>query len=135
MELNIRRNELQTAYAEQWNAAGIDAIICPVAPTVASAHGESLYWGYTSVFNILDYSCVVFPVGTVLDSDTWANYPRENSKTMTELDSTFRDFYRGPEKYKDAPVALQLVTRRLREEQALAHIHRNPELPEVIDSD
>jgi amidase len=115
----MRRNELQTAYAEQWNAAGIDAIICPVAPTVASAHGESLYWGYTSAFNILDYSCVVFPVGTVVESDTWVNFPPESNEAMSELDAIFRDFYTGPEKYKDAPVALQLVNRRLREEQAL----------------
>lgn len=115
----MHRNELQTAYAEQWNAAGIDAILCPVAPTVASAHNESLYWGYTSAFNILDYSSVVFPVGTVAKSDTWEKFPAESREAMSELDKTFRTFYTGPEKYKDAPVALQLVTRRLREEQAV----------------
>lgn len=113
------RGKLQTEYAEQWNAAGIDAILCPVAPTVASAHGESLYWGYTSVFNILDYSSVAFPVGTVWGRDTWENYPDDSTELMGDLDTTFRKLYTGPEKYKDAPVALQLVTRRLREEQAL----------------
>ena len=117
--MNTRRNELQIAYAEQWNAAGIDAILCPVAPTVASAHRESLYWGYTSAFNILDYSSVAIPVGTVAESDTWGNFPAESREARSELDSKFRDFYTGPEKYKDAPVALQIVTRRLREEQAI----------------
>ncbi|KAG0646116.1 amidase [Hyphodiscus hymeniophilus] len=118
-KLNIRRNELQIAYAEQWNAVGVDAIICPVTPSVASAHNESLYWGYTSAFNILDYPCVTVPIGTVADSDTWENFPPQSREPMSELDTTFRNFYTGPEKYKDAPIGLQIITRRLREEQAI----------------
>jgi hypothetical protein len=61
----------------------------------------------------------VFPVGTVTEADTWETFPAESKEAMSGIDATFRNFYTGPEKYKDAPVALQIVTRRLREEQAL----------------
>jgi len=116
-KLNALRNTLQTAYAAQWNAAGIDAILCPANASVASAHGESTYWGYSSVFNILDYSAAVFPVGAVEETDTRSSYPRSCKEPLSEEDSKFEAYYEaGPGKYKDAPVCLQLVTRRYREE-------------------
>jgi amidase len=117
--LNAERNALQLAYAAQWNAAGIDALLCPANASVASFHGESKYWGYSSVFNILDYSAAIFPVGVVEESDTWANVPRQE-ETMGDDDALFEKLYEaGPAKYAKAPVALQLVGRRYREEQIL----------------
>jgi len=40
---------------------------------------------------------------------------------MSEVDVTYREFFDegGPQKYKDAPISLQLVARRLREEDLL----------------
>lgn len=118
-QLNKRRNDLQTAYAAQWNAAGIDAILCPANVSVASSHGESKYWGYSSVFNMLDYSAVVFPVGVVEETDTWAAHPHISKGDLTIEDSFFRHAYTGPEEYSRAPVNLQLVTRRYGEERLL----------------
>lgn len=89
---------------------------------MASAHRESTYWGYSSAFNILDYSAAVFPVGTVQDTDTWSQFPRPVGEGfLSEADTTFHNYYgeNGPEKYKDAPVCLQLVARRFREESLL----------------
>jgi amidase len=94
---------------------------------VGSAHGESKYWGYTSVFNILDYSAAVFPVGAVEDSDTWTRYPRSNGAYLSDEDKMFHGYYGddlGPRKYQDAPVCLQLVTRRFREEALLGMVER-----------
>jgi amidase len=124
-KLNSLRNTLQISYAAQWNAAGIDAILCPANASVASAHGESTYWGYSSVFNILDYSAAIFPVGTVKGTDTWNRYPRFSKEHLSEEDARFEGYYEaGPEKYKDAPVCLQLVTRRYREEILLEIVER-----------
>lgn len=123
-KLNSQRNALQLAYAAQWNAAGIDALLCPANPSVASAHGESQYWGYSSAFNILDYSATILPVGVVETGDTWSNFPRQKG-VFGEEDAFFEEAYRaGPSKYADAPVALQLVGRRYREEQVLAIAER-----------
>ena len=121
-KVNALRNELQIAYAKQWNESGIDCIICPANASVASAHGESKYWGYSSVFNILDYSAAIFPVGTVEEGDTWANFPR--AKAAGKDDVLFERIYKGPGKYANAPVALQLVGRRFREEEVLGMVER-----------
>jgi amidase len=86
---------------------------------VASAHDESKYWGYTAVFNATDLPGVVFPVTKVEETDTW---DVDTKPVMGEKDVMYRRFWDegGVEKYKDAPVNLQLVGRRLREERLLA---------------
>lgn len=118
-KLNQLRNKLQTEYARLWNESGVDAVLCPVNASVASVHGESTYWGYSSVWNILDYSAAVFPVGTVhVGKDTRENYPLTAATWMSEQDQIFDARYR-PERYKNAPVSLQLVTRRFGEERLL----------------
>ncbi|KAG9242034.1 amidase signature domain-containing protein [Calycina marina] len=124
-KLNGLRNELQIAYAAQWNEAGIDALLCPTNPSVASAHGESTYWGYSSAFNILDYSAAVFPVSSVQENDTLAHYPR-SKPVMGKEDARFNTYFgeHGTHKYRDAPVSLQLVTRRYREEALLGMLER-----------
>jgi len=118
-KLNMQRDDLRLAYAKAWNEAGIDAILCPVSASVASAHGEAPYWGYTSVFNLLDYSTVVFPVGAVETTDTWENIPPESKGPMSDEDVLSRVYYTGSEKYANAPVGLQIVTRRFKDEEGI----------------
>ena len=115
--MNLERDLLRTLYANQWRSSGIDAILCPVNPSVASAHDESTYWGYTSAFNALDLPGTVFPVGTVSANDTWESEP----PILGSKDKEYREYYYrdGPAKYRDAPVSLQLVGKRLREETLL----------------
>jgi amidase len=112
-------------YARQWNAAGIDAIICPASPTVASVHGESRYWGYTCVWNALDYSAAAIPCGTIRASDTWDSSAKEPI-SVSEADDWFRELYgtQGPERYANAPVGIQIVTRRFQEERLLQIVAR-----------
>ncbi|GAB7353854.1 hypothetical protein MBLNU459_g4217t1 [Dothideomycetes sp. NU459] len=122
-KVNIERDQLQTLYAAQWRAAGIDAILCPVNPSVASAHDESTYWGYTAAFNALDLPGTVFPASTVKATDTWKSVGLSgNAVPMTEKDAEYRRYFDqgGPYKYRDAPVSLQLIGRRLQEEKLLA---------------
>lgn len=39
----------------------IDAIICPVAPSQSIPHDFPIWWGYTSIWNYLDYPSTVVP--------------------------------------------------------------------------
>lgn len=39
----------------------MDAIICPVAPSQSIPHGFPIWWGYTSLWNYLDYPSTVVP--------------------------------------------------------------------------
>jgi amidase len=70
------REEFRLEYAREWNSTGrwdegagawngtMDALLCPVAPWVATRHGTARYWPYTSTWNLLDYPALAFPVGT-----------------------------------------------------------------------
>lgn len=89
---------------------------------MASAHGESRYWGYTSVFNALDYSVITLPIGTVQDTDTWTRFPPASQTPLSPMDQWYRGLYSdngGPSKYRNAPISVQIVARRLQEEKAL----------------
>lgn len=93
----------------------MDVIICPAFPTPAPLHGTSRYWGYTSLFNLLDYPALVFPV-TKVD-------PERDAKDITytpknEFDSWAYEHY-DPVKQVGAPVSLQIVAKRLEEEKLL----------------
>ena len=128
--MNRARNNLRTAYAKLWNETKVDAILCPNASTASSIHGTSLYFGYTAVWNLLDYAAVAFPTGRVHETDGTVVVPPEASRAPKEHMSNFTSnlWYAkdehgnvlGPSKYKYAPVGLQLVTRRFEEEKALA---------------
>lgn len=58
------------AFAQAWQDANpengskcpFDAILCPVSPMAAVPHDFPVYWGYTSLWNLLDYPSVVMPV-------------------------------------------------------------------------
>ncbi|KAL1849577.1 hypothetical protein Plec18167_003179 [Paecilomyces lecythidis] len=122
--INTERDRLRTLYSEQLRQTQVDAILCPVGPSVASAHDESRYWGYCSVFNALDFSAAVLPVSVVKDTDTWEKYPRVSQKPLSAMDAWYESLYdqgiEGPQKYRDAPISLQLVSRRFQEEKLLA---------------
>lgn len=73
------------------------------------------------MYNLLDLPAVAFPTGVINSADTWASYPAEQKHAMSPIDEYYRQLYDeyGPEKYVNAPVSLQLVGRRLREEELL----------------
>ncbi|KAJ5400918.1 hypothetical protein N7465_011407 [Penicillium sp. CMV-2018d] len=112
-----KREMFRYAYLQEWNnvAPEMDVILCPAFPTPAPLHDTSRYWGYTSLFNLLDYSALVFPV-TKVD-------PARDAEDITytpknELDRWAYEHY-DPVKQKDAPVSLQLVAKKLEEEKLL----------------
>ena len=103
-----------------WNETEIDFIIAPANPAAATAHDETQWDGYTGVWNALDHTAVTFPVTTVQDTDTYENFPRLHKESLGTKDQLYIDAYKdGPSKYANAPVALQIITRKHTEEKAL----------------
>ncbi|KAL2833984.1 amidase signature domain-containing protein [Aspergillus pseudoustus] len=116
-QLQLKRNELCKSYLDRWNAAGIDAVLCPVTPYSTVEHGKFAYVGYTGVFNVLDYPAVSFPCGVTTDKDIDAPYPEH--KPLSDTDAQIQRDY-SAEPVQGMPVNLQLVGRRLEDENVLA---------------
>lgn len=68
-----QRYDYQVRYLEYWNSTAactrsgqpVDAIIAPTSPTTAYRPSEGMYFGYTGVYNVLDFSTVAVPVTKV----------------------------------------------------------------------
>ncbi|KAL2812557.1 amidase signature domain-containing protein [Aspergillus cavernicola] len=126
-KLQAQQTKLAQEYLDMWNATAkatptgrpIDAIIAPVSAWAAAAHGKCLYTGYTGVWNLLDYSTCVVPV-------TWADKTIDTKSKeyldYTPVDERDRKVWEeyDPEVYHHGPVAIQIITRKLEEEKALA---------------
>ena len=129
-ELAKVREKLRQDSVEAWNSleqvvgGQVDAILCPGAPSLAPRHDRSRHWGYTGMWNILDWPAVTFPVEspsgsaaeTGQDSTAWP--PFEPRSTMEK--EVWAEW--NPDWYEGAPVGLQLVGRRLEEEKLLSDL-------------
>ncbi|KAF9245810.1 amidase signature domain-containing protein [Melanogaster broomeanus] len=122
--LNVERETFRSRALQHWNTTKsslghpVDAILCPVAPTLAPPHDTTCWWGYTSHWNLLDLPAVVFPAGQysateprppVIPSYSPRNRVEENIAQQWD-----------PVTYDNAPIGLQLVGRRHNEERLLA---------------
>ncbi|KAF7944585.1 uncharacterized protein EAE97_005218 [Botrytis byssoidea] len=107
---------LLTTIAE-WNtmAPKMDLILCPAGPLPAPPHDASKYWGYTSIWNLLDYPAIVFPVTKV---NPVIDVKDGNYKTRNDLDKWYHDHYNVEEQI-GAPVGLQLVAKKLEDEKVV----------------
>ncbi|CAE6428138.1 unnamed protein product [Rhizoctonia solani] len=126
--LNVAREQFRARGLRHWNASAarseqgraFDAVLCPVAPTLAPPHDTTRWWGYSSYWNLLDLPAVVFPSGKPLDATAWDS---SREATLPAARNPVEEFVRNqwnPKTYHGAPVALQLVGRRLHEEKVLA---------------
>lgn len=69
-QLNLKMRAFKILFANAWDATKnstssgrtIDALVCPVAPSAGIPHDFNIYWGYTSMWNILDYPSTVLPI-------------------------------------------------------------------------
>lgn len=101
---------------EAENECELDCIIAPISPTAAICHDQFKYYGYASAINLLDFTSVVVPV-------TFADKTRDGKNTShkpaNEMDSSVQAQY-DPEAYHGAPVAVQIIGKKLSEEKTLA---------------
>lgn len=113
----------------------LDAIIAPITPTAAIRHNQFKYYGYATAINVLDFTSLVVPV-TFADKNV--DVSPADFKPLTKIDSIVQaeckayppssEFVRwltllmldDPDIYHGAPVAVQIIGRRLTEERIMA---------------
>ncbi|KAL8662870.1 MAG: hypothetical protein Q9168_008190 [Polycauliona sp. 1 TL-2023] len=122
-----RREEYRSKYAQLWNETArstgsngeptdmVDVILAPAGPGAAPPMNHAKYWNYTSQWNLLDYPALVFPVSKV---DPEIDQVEEGCEPMNEQDAFNYSLYE-PEKYRDAPISLQLIGRRYEDEKVI----------------
>jgi amidase len=121
-ELQLEKWNYQCEYLkairqfEQEHGRELDAIVAPVAATAAIRHNQFKYYGYATAVNVLDFTSVVVPV-TFADKDV--DVVDANHKSLNKMDAAVQAEY-NPEAYHGAPVAVQIIGRRLTEERILA---------------
>lgn len=145
-ELQRQKWAYQIEYLEQWRlreadlGKEIDAFIAPITPTAAIRHNQFRYYGYASAINLLDWTSVVVPVTF---ADKAVDKKKTDFKPLTEIDGVVQaecelhastllvpsiglevtdliSTADDPEAYHGAPVAVQIVGRKLSEERTLA---------------
>ncbi|KAL6912665.1 hypothetical protein FSST1_010425 [Fusarium sambucinum] len=125
-------NELWDIQLEKWNYQSnylarireveeklgqeFDAVIAPITPTAAIRHDQFKYYGYSTAINVLDFTSVVVPV-TFVDKNI--DKPNHEFKPLNEMDRMVQAEY-DPSAYHGAPVAVQIIGRRLTEERVMA---------------
>lgn len=105
----VARDDFRCAFAESWAEQDVDVVLCPAFVGPACKHDTALYWGYTSLWNLVDYPGVVVPtpvkVGEGVEGYEEGHVPRSE-----ECAHVKRMWEEGG--FEGAPVGLQLVGRR-----------------------
>lgn len=100
---------------------GVDFILSPTYSGVAAVTGESQYWNYTAIWNLVDLPSAVFPSGITVDLTADALTEQDKQYVpRDEVDEREWRKYQGPERYEGAPVGLQIAGRRFKDEETLA---------------
>lgn len=115
--LNYARDHYRDEYHALMKSRGVDFILAPAYLGVAAVLGESHYWNYTAIWNVLDQPAVVFPSGLVVDEEL--DSAEEGYQPRNAVDEREWKKYR-PKRYVGAPIALQLVGKKFKDEEVLA---------------
>ena len=121
-DVQLQKWDFQMEYLAKWrefeaeNDCELDCIIAPISPTAAIRHDQFKYYGYASAINLLDFTSVVVPV---MFADKAADGKNMKHTPANDLDAAVQAEY-DPEAYHGAPVAVQIIGKRLTEEKTLA---------------
>lgn len=113
----MKREKYRADYHRIMKERGVDFILSPTFNGVAAGLGESQYWNYTAIWNILDQPCTIFPTG--LFHDPAIDKADPEFKPRNEAEEREWKKY-TPEKFIGAPIALQLTGKHFRDEETLA---------------
>lgn len=112
------RDDFRARYCKHWNEANVDVVIAPVTPGTAQPLDSSRYWGYTAVWNLMDYPAISFPASKMI-----GGYPKKLSDIpyvpKNELEEDIYNYY-DAEIAQQMPVGLQLVSRKWMDSECLA---------------
>lgn len=81
---NTDQSAYKAAFQQAWDLAQMDCILCPSAPMAGSPHDFPIWWGYTTLWNILDYPSIITPIkdfkiNAVDDPKDVSYQPRDNA--------------------------------------------------------
>lgn len=121
-DLNYKRDVLRKKYLDFFTQNKVDFIISPTyvgcAPVcIDQGIAGPYYWGYTTLFNILDLPTLVFPSG--LKQDPSVDVKDESYVPRSDIDKIEQDKY-IPELFKGAPICFQLSSKRYNDEEVVA---------------
>ncbi|EXJ82756.1 hypothetical protein A1O3_06571 [Capronia epimyces CBS 606.96] len=124
MKFQAAQVSFQQEYLRHWNETAsltstgqpVDAILCPSAACASFPHDFLPWWGYFSVWNLLNYPAMILPAGTVNKEIDVAD---QGYVPVTDWDKANHEVY-DPELFDGAPISLQLVGRYLEEEKLFA---------------
>ncbi|KAK7002477.1 amidase domain-containing protein [Favolaschia claudopus] len=113
-EMNRRREALRAEYLQHFNSQCVDVVLCPAGAGPAPALGTCKYWGYTNIWNFVDYPAAVFPTGLYSDPST----DLQDAAPRTYMSEADKQNYENyvPETFIGTPLCLQLVSRRFADE-------------------
>ncbi|RDW77691.1 hypothetical protein BP6252_05744 [Coleophoma cylindrospora] len=122
-QLNKQKIAAQKQYLDKWNSVKgpvsgrvVDVLLTPTMPHPAVPHKGCRWVGYTKIWNVLDYTALSFPAGSVsLEDDP---LPETRYQPRNELDAWNWKFY-DPKSMDGHPIGLQIVGRRFEEEKVL----------------
>ncbi|KAL3490057.1 amidase signature domain-containing protein [Aspergillus germanicus] len=102
------RDEFRLTFARSCEEQDVDVVIGPAFVGPACAHDTALYWTYTSLYNLVDYPCVVVPTPLRVEAG------EEYDPGYTPLSEACADVKRLWESgnFEGAPLALQVVARK-----------------------
>lgn len=119
------RYEIQQKFFKQWNDTAnyttsrkpIDAWIAPVAESVSHPPlSRKHYGGYRIIANLMDITAITVPITFV---DKKVDLANDAFVALSDQDNAVQKMY-DPEIFDGMPVCIQLFTRRLEEEKAMA---------------
>ncbi len=95
---NIAKREYQKDYMEYWNSTAhltttgrpVDAMIAPLAPFAAARPDRYKYYGYSNIYNTLDYTSCVVPVTNV---DKEVDVVNKSFKPVSQQDKDTQEDY------------------------------------------
>lgn len=118
--LQEKRDIYRDEYQALLKRRGVDFILSPTYPAAAAVMGESQYWNYTSIWNLVDLPSAVFPSGITVDPKI--DVLTEQDKKYVprdEVDEREWRKYEDPGRYEGASVGLQIAGRRFKDEGTL----------------
>jgi len=130
-QLNRAKIAAQKAYLDKWrrirsptSGREVDVLLTPTMPHSAVPHRACRWVGYTKVWNFLDYTACVLPVGRV---DPAVDVARADARVTgyvarSEVDEWNWSLY-DPDSMDGLPLSVQLVGQRLEEEKVLGIAH------------
>ncbi|KAH0337040.1 fatty-acid amide hydrolase, partial [Aureobasidium melanogenum] len=115
-DLNVMRENYRREYHALMKERGVDVILCPAYVGAGVKQHGAKYWGYTSLWNILDQPAVVFPTGMSVDKNI--DIIEEGYSPLNEKDKAEFEAY-DPELFDGFPITLQLAGKHFHDEDVL----------------